>query len=361
VVWLVARCKIARTGHPIARMPGNASARQIVKDLLQGTVPSRPLFLPIVFSHGARIENVPLRTFLTNPTKITSSLRQIRGRLRSDGMTCYFDPFLEAEALGGVLYWNAADQSPVLTWPSGSMSGDLPVAFQSPKATAKTNSVGVAVEVIKRLKSAMQDDCLLMASVSGPLTLAALLAQLNGNEMLLLNDIPAPAIDLAASVISGIATALVEAGANIIFIREDVLPALSVEQAEDWASRLATTINIIRFYEALPVLLLTRKSSIVANRDVISRLHWDCVVCPVLDSMEPDVAVKPSEFGEPLFGIALPPEILESGETCSGDSGERIRRALRDLRPAIVTTAGDVPAAVDVERLNKLWEDIRSQ
>jgi uroporphyrinogen-III decarboxylase len=360
VVRLVARCEAAWTGHPIARMPGNASARQILKELLQGTAPSRPLFLPIVFSHGARIENVPLRAFLTNPTKITSALRQIRSRLRSDGVTCYFDPFLEAEALGGILHWNAGDQSPLLTWPSGSMNGELPVAFQ-PKGSAKTNPVGVAVEVIKRLKSAMRDDCLLMASVSGPFTLAALLAQLNGNEALSLNDIPAPAIDLAASVISGIATALVEAGANVIFIREEVLPALSAEEAEDWASRLATTINIVRFYEALPVLLLTRKSSIIANRDVISRLHWDCVVCPVLDSVESDGAVKPSQFGKALFGIALPPEIFEPGERCDAASGESIRSAISNLRPAIVTTAGDVPATVDVERLNKLWEDIHSQ
>ena len=62
-------------------MAENIGARQIVKGLLQGIAPPRPLFLPIVFSHGARIENVPLRVFLTNPTKISNSLRQIRGRL----------------------------------------------------------------------------------------------------------------------------------------------------------------------------------------------------------------------------------------------------------------------------------------
>src|SRR4029077_18774449 len=81
--------------------------RQAVQRLLQGIPPSRPLFLPIVFSLGARIENLPLRNFLSNPTKIASALRQIRTHLRSDGLTCYFDPFLEAEALGGALDWDA--------------------------------------------------------------------------------------------------------------------------------------------------------------------------------------------------------------------------------------------------------------
>ena len=67
--------------------------------------PPRPLFLPIVFSLGARVENISLRNFLTNPTKISNALRQIRTHLRRDGVTCYFDPYLEAEALGGVFDW----------------------------------------------------------------------------------------------------------------------------------------------------------------------------------------------------------------------------------------------------------------
>jgi hypothetical protein len=28
-------------------------------------------------------------------------------------------------------------------------------------------------------------------------------------------------------------------------------------------------------------------------------------------------------------------------------------------KPAVITTAGDVPAAADMERLTKLWENVR--
>src|SRR5271154_6975036 len=86
--------------------------RQAVRGLLQSIAPQRPLFLPIVFSLGARIENVSLRNFLTNPTKISNALRQIRTHLRSDGITCYFDPYLEAESLGGVLDWKSDASQP---------------------------------------------------------------------------------------------------------------------------------------------------------------------------------------------------------------------------------------------------------
>lgn len=107
-------------------MAGKPIPREIVQALLRGIAPPRPLFLPIVFSHAARVENMPLRAFLANPTKISNSLRQIRARLHSDGIACYFDPFLEAEALGATLQWDAEDRPPSLQWPEHMKRGGLP-------------------------------------------------------------------------------------------------------------------------------------------------------------------------------------------------------------------------------------------
>ena len=84
-------------------MDQRLTPRDALKGLLQGILPARPLFLPIVFALGAKIENPPLPAYLTNPTKITNAQRQIRTRLRSDGVSCYFDPNLEAEALGATI------------------------------------------------------------------------------------------------------------------------------------------------------------------------------------------------------------------------------------------------------------------
>ena len=145
----------------------------MLKGLLQGTPPPRPLFLPIVFSLGAKVENLPLRAFLCNATKITNSLRQIRTHLRSDGVSCYFDPYLEAEALGATLQYAADDQRPALQWPRVAKAGELPENLRSPEDAAKSPRVTVAVEVLQRLKSLMRDEPLLCAGVAGPFTLAA--------------------------------------------------------------------------------------------------------------------------------------------------------------------------------------------
>ena len=144
-------------------MAEDYTPREIVKNLLQGTAPPRPLFLPIVFSLGARIENMPLRSFLTNPTKITNSVRQIRGRVRSDGITCYFDPFLEAQALGGTVEWESGDYARAVRWPGPAFNGEVPAGLRSPEDSVKSSSVITAAEVIRRLKSLMRDDALLMA------------------------------------------------------------------------------------------------------------------------------------------------------------------------------------------------------
>ena len=338
-------------------MPESPSPNQIVKGLLQGIVPPRPLFLPITFAHAARIENVALRTFLTNPTKISNSLRQVRARLRADGVACYFDRFLEAEALGAKLEWTGDDRPPALRWPENMIDGEMQSDSNSSAESARGGRVPVAIDVIRRLKTMLRADCLLVASVTGPLTLAASLAQLDPEDALDKPEIPSSALDLAAAVISGIATAFAEAGANIVLIREDFLPALSEDGFSDWSSRLAPTINIVRFFEALPVLLLTGTKGVMANRAAIVREPWDCVVCSVFDG-KPESALLP-ELGSARFGVALAPEAIAAGASSGAEFDEAVRVMASFLHPAIITTAGDLPAAVDMERLNRLWDNIR--
>jgi hypothetical protein len=334
--------------------------RQAVKELLQGVASSRALFLPIVFSLGARIENLPLRNFLSNPTKISNALRQIRTHLRSDGVTCYFDPFLEAEALGGALDWDAQGQQATLRWPLPGEHGKLPGGLRSPDEAAKSGRVPVAVEVIARLKSLVHGQSLLMADVTGPFTLAALLTQMDiasGN----LDRVPvAAAMDLAGEVTAAVARAFVEAGAEVIFIREQVLPTLTAESAAEWAARLATTINIIRFYEALPVLLLTRQEVTAANSSLIAGQTWDCILCSETYSRSAHGLGSFAALGPSRLGVALPPTVFDSDTLNPEGAARPISLAILDLHPAVITTAGDVSANADLKRLNTLWEEVCS-
>jgi hypothetical protein len=338
-------------------MPSNQTPRQMLAALLQGTPPSRPLLLPIVFSLGAKIENLPLRDFLGNATKVSNSLRQIRAHLRSDGVACFFDPTLEMDALGVSLEWRVGDGPPAVQRLRRSGSRNLPSSLRSPEDAAKTPRVKVAVEVIARLKSSFRDEPLLMAGVTGPYTLAARLAQLDLAEPLRPEDLPASALELPASVITAISAAFVEAGANLIFIQEEILPALSPETCQAWASLLAPTLNIIRFYEALPVLQFSGHHSFVKNAAVIFEHWWECVLCLPLEGIVHLASEKIPALVGALFGISLPLASFQPDRANDEGVPEPFERALADLKPVLLTTAGDVPVTTDLKHLMKIMEN----
>ncbi len=319
---------------------------------MQSIRPWRPLFLPIVFSLGARIENVSLRSYLTNPTKISNALRQIRSHLRSDGMTCYFDPLLEAEAMGGALDWESGIHRPTLRWPRPSRDGELPEGLCSPEETPKRGRIPIAVDVITRLKPLVRDNFLLMAGITGPFTLAAQLAQLDVKSAAQGQNPPQSALNLAADVVPVVARALVEAGANLIMIREDLLPAAPAE-ISDWASRLLTTINIVRFYEALPVLLLGASAITAEVLESVLSATADVIACPPIDASNAGF----SQSSKPAArGIALPASAFDSGSEVAAQLAGGATRIIAGFSPVLVTTSSDLPPTTDLKYLNAIAE-----
>ena len=326
----------------------------MVQRLLQGIAPPRPLFLPIVFSPGARVDNQPLPAFLGNPTKICNAQRQLRGALHTDGYSCYFDAFLEVEALGATLEWGAADQPPGVRWRQGAEPGEMPDDLRSPEEAAQAGRVPIAIEVLRRMKAMVRDDSILMAGVTGPFTLAARFAQMEAGEAWRAREIPESAVEFAAAVVTRISGAFVEAGAGLIMIREDVLPFLSRELCAAWACALEPAFNVIRFYEALPVLQLTAGDCFAANSAVILQRRWDCVLCPTLHGISSQLAEAAPEWNSATLGLALPLETFQVEDTAPQVSSHSLGNMIAALRPAILTTAGDVPARMDLKRLDQV-------
>jgi uroporphyrinogen-III decarboxylase len=233
------------------------------------------------------------------------------------------------------------------------VKGELPEGIRSPEAAAKRGRVGVALDVIRRLKSLVRDGSLLMAGVTGPFTLAARLTQFEEGDSLRSEHRPDDALEVAASLMMHLSAVYVEAGANLVFIQEEVLPRLSSESCEAWAERLAPAFNLIRFYQALPVLHLTGHRSFAENSEVILQQPWNCLVCPTLD-VTSSRATQIFRSGDMIVGIALPLEVLQPDKTSDEDLDRFLHHTMSELRPAILTTAGDVPAGTDLKRLKRV-------
>ena len=331
----------------------NQSApREILKSILQGNAPERPLVVPIVFALGAKIENLPLSAYLENPTKITNALRQIRGRFRTDGVSSYFDPLLEVDAFGFSI---RAEGNHVRTsfWPEPTAPGKLPAGLRTAEAAAASPRVKLAGDVIRRLKSLVQEDALLMAGVSGPVTLAKRLTQVAPNEIFPDDESLDiwPALDLAGDGIMRIASALVEAGANVIFIREDFLPVISPALWGKLQSLLGPVFNVIRFYEALPILQLPGGPQIDANARTILDEPCEAVLC----SPSVEFAAKAARHDGPLsLGLSLPAELLESD-----DASREAFQLPERVKPVLLTTDGDVPVTTDLKGLLAAFDAVR--
>jgi hypothetical protein len=339
-------------------MVENPTPRQIVRELLRGIAPPRPLFLPMVFSVGARVENIPLRPYLANPTKIANAQRQIRGPLRSDGVLCYSDPYLEAEALGATIQWEPGDQASSLKWPNGAEKGGLPRDICTSEEAVKSARVNVGIDTIRRLSAMLRDGPLLMASVTGPFTLAARLTQLSPVDTKCREAFLEEALELATSTITKISGAFAEAGANLIFIHEEFLPMLSPESCDAWASLLAPVLNVIRFYESLPVLLMTGEHSLSHNTDLIFQRSWDCVACPALKSSTFQPFGRIPTGTSASLGFALPLNAFHPNTNDSVNLQDTLKGVVSDSRPALLTTAGDVPPATDMKHLLNVLEAV---
>ena len=321
-----------------------------MKGLLQGNRQARPLIVPIVFSLGAKIENLSFRAYLDNPTKISNALWQIRTQLRTDGVACYFDPLLEAEALGGTQQWDETNQTRSIRWPESAQKGELTARLRSPEEAANSSRVRAAVEVIRRLKSLLRDEPLLMAGVSGPFTLAARLCGIEPGEMHQGHGPSESALEMAAAAITKIASAFVEAGANLIFIREESLPPLSSNKCQNWVSLLAPLFNIVRFYEAMPVLQIGVESATAKNVAMIFQQEWDAILCSASEDFLARAQGRDVNF---MFGVSAPLEVLEASNSGGAQSLE-----LSGTKPVLLTTDEDVPVGTDLKRLVSVFDSI---
>jgi hypothetical protein len=161
-------------------------------------------------------------------------------------------------------------------------------------------------------------------------------------------------VEFAAAVVTRISGAFVEAGAGLIMIQEDVLSRLSQERCAAWASALEPAFNVIRFYEALPVLKLFAGDCFAANSAVILQRRWDCVLCPSLPGIPLQLAEAESGWNSATLGLALPLETFQLDDSALQVSSDTLRSMVAALRPAILTTAHDVPAMTDMKRLDKV-------
>ena len=279
----------------------------------------------------------------------------IRGTWKVDGLACYFDPFLEAEALGCKREWHS-DESCELACPSFLGADDLRETCGALDAISRKGQIPVACDVLQRLKVMLKDEPALMVRVTGPLTLAL---QLSGEQMQARNTaslLSQDLVEFASEVTAAVSKSFLEAGADVVFLRESFFPEMATELYGRWASLLAPIVNVIRFYEALPVLLLG--DSALARVELASVVNrtWEGIWCPVLSCDVSHWGMWRSHGATPCLG--LPSAVFGQSHDLE-NSITSIKELVASQKPLLLTSRGDISATVDVKTFATVLGSVR--
>ena len=303
----------------------------IVKALIQGQPPARRLFVPLIFTLAAKLEDVPLSNFVVNPTKIANSLAAIHQRLRLDGVTCYFDLFLVAETLGCQL--NLSTSPPALERPTRETALKM---LQQRGDVKQRGRLPVALEVVHRLRGTLRNSPALVIGLPGPLRIAQ---QLFGQDVLRElaagDDDALDSFETLVEITLSVAQAFCLAGTHLLYFDELDVP---VEFLPEWQETMVAVWKTVRFHGALPVLSTPQALQFV-----------DPANAPLL-CLKPAPGEQAPLSGMP-FALALP---------VTGEIFPDVSRWLRAKECALMTTDGEIPYQLEIQKLQQQVAAMRS-
>jgi hypothetical protein len=305
--------------------------RSIVKALIEGRPPARRLFVPLIFTLAAKLEGVPLPNFVGNPTKIANSLVAVYQRLHADGVTCYFDLFLIAEALGCRLDWRTYPP----TFETPARGGALEMLRQPPGEVKQRGRLPVALEVVRRVQGTLRNGPVLVIGLPGPLRVAQqLFGQGVLRELAEGDDDARDSFEMLVEIALSTAQAFCLAGAHLLYFDELDVPT---EFLADWEMVMVALWKTVRFHGALPVLATPHPLQ-----------FEDPANAPLLCLKQMPGEQEPPERP---FALALP---------SLGETFPDVWRWLTAKQCVLVTTDGEIPYQSEIQKLEQRVATMRS-
>ncbi|GAC1390189.1 MAG: hypothetical protein NVSMB38_07000 [Ktedonobacteraceae bacterium] len=286
----------------------------------------QPLFVPIIFTLAAKLDDIPLPTFVQNPTKIVNALVAIHRRLNTDGVTGYFDHSLVAEALGCELDWKTTPPT-IMPPEKETLLANIEL---DPQALRQRGRIPVALEVIQRLNVTLRNGPALLVALPGPLRLALQLFGPDFVTRLASDESEAVDIfDMLTELLRHLAQAFCVAETHILLIDEETVPESLWEQ---WESAMTATWNAICFHGSLPVLFFEGATHVKP----ISGTPLLCLLPQLADS---------SAVLQQSFAVALP---------TTGELSKDVTRWTSAKICVLITTDGEIPYQSGIQDLHSI-------
>jgi uroporphyrinogen-III decarboxylase len=280
------------------------------KGLVRGAFESADLprlpFIPWIFTHAARLEQIPIQKIYAEPTQYTKCLQNARKLYGYDAIISSFDASLEAEICGCPIDWGGVYETPTIRPNPEFNFGTLDQI--NLEDAAKTGRFGTVIECLRRMKMVVGSNLALAAVISGPLTLKA---AVTGRD--LVKDFAEKpeetirTIEAASRFLLKIVQVDCQLELDVIVFTEKLVASCPTDQFSWLRSTLSPVVNTVRFFNAFSLLLSDETSP-----DSITRLldlGFDGIVASGIDVN----TWRDIRDGRPcILGKAIPGRLLNS-------------------------------------------------
>jgi len=228
------------------------------KGLVRGVFDSVDLprlpFIPWVFSHAARLEQIPLRRMCGDSTQYVKCLQNARKLYGYDAVTSSFDSSLEMEICGCAINWKGDYEAPVAS-PRPAFDFDS-LNDINVEITDKAGRFGTVVESFRRINMVLGPNVAMAAVVTGPLTLtASLLGRDLIQDLLGKPEEVMKAIEATTGFLLKVVQVYCQLKPDIIAIADRLVGALPLVHIPWLNAIFSPVVNTVRFYNAFCVLL----------------------------------------------------------------------------------------------------------
>jgi uroporphyrinogen-III decarboxylase len=228
--------------------------KRLVRAAFESSDMPRLPFIPWVFTHAARLEQMPLRRIYADPTQYTKCLQNAQKLYGYDAIIGSFDSSLEMEICGYPVNWRGDYEAPAISPNPGfdfALLKDINV-----ENAGKTGRFGTVIESLRRINRVAGQNLALAAVVTGPLTLMSGLTTRDPVKDLIEGpgDVT-KSIEAIAEFLLKVVQVYCMLELDIIAIADRLMADFLSGHLPWLKSIFAPILNTIRFYNAFSVLL----------------------------------------------------------------------------------------------------------
>jgi uroporphyrinogen-III decarboxylase len=332
-------------------MDTTITPKKLVRGAFEAADLPRLPFIPWVFTHAARLEQIPLKKMFSDPTQYTKCLQNARKLYGYDAIAGGFDATLELEICGRSVAWRGDYETPTSSPAPGldfARFKDIDI-----ESSSQTGRFGTVIESLRRINLVSGQSLALAAVVTGPLTLAAgLTGRDPAKEFAARPEAIKKDIEAAASLLLKVVQVYCQLELDVITVADRLLAGLPTEHLAWLEATLSPIVNTVRFYNAFSVLLPGEVSP--DNLSSLIGLGFDGVVVAGID---PPTWNKIKAGRHCTLGKAVPSHILAATKS---ELQEYLTSNLSGgFEPGVfLTTDWEVPPDTPSENINLVMQSL---